>query len=116
MEKGAQWNNKKVDLSELRNPAENVEKEDQLGFSDLFKTKEMLIITVVMFFNWPIINMGYFGLGLSMTELGGNIFVDFILGALVEVRISICKMSAVMNEMYDVCLSDSRLFALCTSY
>ena len=113
MEKGARWNNIKVDLSELRNPAENVEKEDQLGFSDLFKTKEMLIITVVMFFNWPIITMGYFGLGLSMTELGGNIFVDFILGALVEVRINMCRMSAVM---YDVCLSDSRLFALCTSY
>ena len=113
MEKGARWNNIKVDLSDLRNPAENVEKEDQLGFSDLFKTKEMLIITVVMFFNWPIITMGYFGLGLSMTELGGNIFVDFILGALVEVRINMCRMSAVM---YDVCLSDSRLFALCTSY
>ena len=85
MEKGAKWNNKEVDLSELRNPAENVKKEEQLGFSDLFKTREMLIITVVMFFNWPIITMGYFGLGLSMTELGGNIFVDFILGALVEV-------------------------------
>lgn len=89
MEKGAKWNNKEVDLSELRNPAENVKKEEQLGFSDLFKTREMLIITVVMFFNWPIITMGYFGLGLSMTELGGNIFVDFILGALVEVEIFI---------------------------
>lgn len=85
MEKGAKWNNKEVDLSALVNPAGNVEKDDQLGFSDLFKTKEMLIITVVMFLNWPIITMGYFGLGLSMTELGGNIFVDFILGALVEV-------------------------------
>lgn len=29
--------------------------------------------------------MGYFGLGLSMTQLGGNIFVEFILGAAVEV-------------------------------
>ena len=93
MEKGAKWNNKEVDLSELRNPAENAEKEDQLGFSDLFKTREMLIITVIMFFNWPIITMGYFGLGLSMTELGGNIFVDFILGALVEVGINISCMT-----------------------
>merc|ERR1711911_219842 len=58
-----------------------------------FKTREMLIITVVMFFNWPIITMGYFGLGLSMTELGGNIFVDFILGALVEVGINISCMT-----------------------
>ena len=30
--------------------------------------------------------MGYFGLGLSMTQLGGNIFIEFILGALVEVN------------------------------
>ena len=88
MLKGAKWNRKEVDLSELSGSMpENEDKKDQLGFTDLFKTKDMLIITIVMFFNWPIITMGYFGLGLSMTQLGGNVFVDFILGALVEVGI-----------------------------
>jgi len=86
MLKGAKWNRKEVDLSELSGSMpENEDKKDQLGFTDLFKTKDMLIITIVMFFNWPIITMGYFGLGLSMTQLGGNVFVDFILGALVEI-------------------------------
>ena len=80
-----------MDLSGLTAPVENEDK-NQLGLKDLFR-KDILIITLVMFFNWPIITMGYFGLGLSMTELGGNIFVDFILGALVEVGINISCMT-----------------------
>ena len=35
-------------------------------------------MTIVMLFNWPIVTLGYFGLGLSMAELGDNIFVRFI--------------------------------------
>ena len=86
MEKAASWNNKTVDLSGIKEQQEE-DKSDQLtelGFLDLFRSRDILIITVVMFFNWPIITMGYFGLGLSMTQLGGNIFVEFILGAAVE--------------------------------
>ena len=85
MKKAASWNRVEVDLSGLTAPVENEDKQNQLGLKDLFR-KDILIITLVMFFNWPIITMGYFGLGLSMTQLGGNIFVDFILGALVEVN------------------------------
>ena len=89
MKRAAKWNRKTVDLSGITAVESDDEdvKRNQLGFTDLFKTKDILIITIVMFFNWPIITMGYFGLGLSMTQLGGNIFVDFILGALVEVCI-----------------------------
>ena len=70
----------------------------------------MLIITVVMSFNWPIITMGYFGLGLSMTQLGGNIFVDFILGALVEVSRLYC-MYCVLYCMY--CIVQIPGYLLC---
>ena len=87
MTKGAKWNRKEVDLSGLIKPSDCPDKHNELGFKDLFSSKDILIITIVMFFNWPIITMGYFGLGLSMTQLGGNIFVDFILGALVEVNV-----------------------------
>ena len=87
MTKGAKWNRKEVDLSGLIKPSDCPDKHNELGFQDLFSSKDILIITIVMFFNWPIITMGYFGLGLSMTQLGGNIFVDFILGALVEVNV-----------------------------
>ena len=39
----------------------------------------------MMLLNWPIISLGYFGLGLSMTQLGDDKLVSFILGALVEI-------------------------------
>lgn len=110
MARGAKWNRKEVDLSALKNPTEKIEKQDELGFADLFRSKDMLIITVVMSFNWPIITMGYFGLGLSMTQLGGNIFVDFILGALVEVSRLYC-MYCVLYCMY--CIVQIPGYLLC---
>jgi len=85
MTQAAKRNGKIIDLSKHIIKVDASEELDELGFSDLFKTKDILIITVVMFFCWPIITMGYFGLGLSMTQLGSNIFISFILGALVEV-------------------------------
>ena len=89
MMKAAKRNGKEVDLSNhvLKAPEtdETSKQQEELGFLDLFKTKDICIITIVMFFCWPILTMGYFGLGLSMTQLGGNTFINFILGALVEV-------------------------------
>ena len=38
-----------------------------------------------MIFLWPIVTLAYFGLGLSATQLGGDIFTTFILAALTEV-------------------------------
>ena len=92
MMKAAKQNGKSIDLSNhvIKTPkVDESAKQPELGFADLFKTKDILIITIVMFFCWPIITMGYYGLGLSMTKLGGNIFVNFILGALVEVTIMV---------------------------
>ena len=86
MKNAAKWNKKEVDLSGLKESTESTEIKDDLGFKDLFTNKDILIITVVMTLNWPIISMAYYGLGLSMTQLGGNLFVSFVLGALVEVR------------------------------
>ena len=86
--KAAKMNGKRIDLTHhiIKSPkVDESAKVPELGFADLFKTKDVLIITIVMFFCWPIITMGYYGLGLSMTQLGSNIFVTFILGALVEV-------------------------------
>ena len=85
MERAARWNSKTVDLSAIKHQVEDKpDLHTELGFLDLFRSRDILIITAVMFFNWPIITMGYFGLGLSMTQLGGNIFIEFILGAAVE--------------------------------
>jgi len=88
MMKAAKQNGKSIDLSNhvIKSPkVDESAKQPELGFADLFKTKDILIITIIMFFCWPIITMGYYGLGMSMTKLGSNIFVTFILGALVEI-------------------------------
>ena len=98
MTKAAKWNKKEVDLSGLRESTETTEMKDQLGFKDLFTNKDILIITVVMTLNWPIISMAYYGLGLSMTQLGGNLFVSFVLGALVEVK-NLRKVQKVYNQV-----------------
>jgi OCT family organic cation transporter-like MFS transporter 4/5 len=95
MTRAAKRNGKNIDLSQhvIKTPEVDASKKTaELGFTDLFKTKDVLIITIVMFLCWPIITMGFFGLGLSMTQLGGNIFVSFILGAVVEVQ---------LNTLYD---------------
>ena len=42
-------------------------------------------LKVAMIFLWPIVTLAYFGLGLSATQLGGDIFTTFILAALTEV-------------------------------
>jgi len=89
MMKAAKMNGKPVDLShhQIKKPEKTVEnavEEKQLGVSDLF-SREIWVITVAMSFIWPIVTLAYFGLGLSMTQLGGDIFVSFILGAITEI-------------------------------
>ena len=112
MEKAARWNSKTVDLSGLKQEEEEdtPDKQSELGFLDLFRHRDILIITVVMFFNWPIITMGYFGLGLSMTQLGGNIFIEFILGAAVEAG------DYSTRAKFYILFPDPWLSSLCSSY
>ena len=38
-----------------------------------------------MAFDWALVTMVYYGISMSMTVLGGNIFVNFIASALVEI-------------------------------
>ena len=55
MEKAARWNKKTVDLSGLGvRLEEETNKKDELGLLDLFRKRDILLITLVMFFNWPI--------------------------------------------------------------
>ena len=96
MTKAAKLNGKNMDFRKhvLKHSSGAIEdKSSELGFLDLFRQKDICVITLVMFFCWPIITMGYFGLGLSMTQLGGNIFISFILGALVEVLLYFLEMN-----------------------
>ena len=41
--------------------------------------------TIIMAVNWALVAMVYYGIGMSMTVLGGNIFLNFVLSAVLEI-------------------------------
>ncbi len=41
--------------------------------------------TLIMFANWMFSTLGYYGLSLNAVNLGGNIYVSFVLTALIEI-------------------------------
>ena len=40
---------------------------------------------IVMGINWAIVSMVYYGIGMSTTVLGGNIFINFVGAGLAEI-------------------------------
>jgi len=86
MTRAARMNGKPMDLTHhvLKAKEKEEDKIPQLGVADLFDS-QLWKITVAMSFLWPIVTMAYFGLGLSATQLGGDIFTTFILAALTEI-------------------------------
>ena len=61
------------------------EKNHNLGLKDLFKNSEIRKITLVMFVNWIVCSLGYYGISLGAANLGGDVFVSNILLALIEI-------------------------------
>lgn len=57
----------------------------KLSGADLFKTPELRKRTLVVFFLWPVISMVYYGMAMKANVLGGDIYVNFIFAALVEI-------------------------------
>ncbi|OWF45914.1 organic cation transporter protein-like [Mizuhopecten yessoensis] len=51
----------------------------------LFSSRVMLLRTTVIFFNWFIVAMMYYGLSLNAGNLGGNFFLNMFLSGLVEI-------------------------------
>jgi len=65
--------------------AANEDKEgDQLGLKDLF-SKELWLITVVMWIAWPVVTMGYYGITFGMANLSDDIFTNFIVSSIIEI-------------------------------
>lgn len=50
----------------------------------LFRSKVMTIRTLVIFFNWMVVAMVYYGLSLNAANLGINVYLDFLLLGLCE--------------------------------
>ena len=55
----------------------------QLGFKSLFQKANVRTITIVLFINWCLVNLGYYGLSLASGNLSDDIFVSFILISLI---------------------------------
>ncbi len=51
----------------------------------LFKTRAVSKVTLVMWFNWATVTLGYYGISLGIGRLGSDVFLNLALvGALVN--------------------------------
>ncbi|XP_060068380.1 organic cation transporter protein-like [Ylistrum balloti] len=64
------------DIDEVPKPTGN--------FLQLFTNRILLIRTLIIFFNWTVVTMIYYGLSLNSGNLGGNFYLNFFLSGLVE--------------------------------
>lgn len=55
------------------------------GFTDLFKTPELRKRTLVAFYLWPVVSMVYYGMAMKTNVLGGDLYINFIFGAVIEI-------------------------------
>ncbi|KJH47186.1 transporter, major facilitator family protein [Dictyocaulus viviparus] len=52
---------------------------------DLFKTPVLRKRTLVTFFLWPVVSMVYYGMAMKPNALGGDIYINFVFSATVEI-------------------------------
>ncbi|XP_041369552.1 organic cation transporter protein-like [Gigantopelta aegis] len=50
----------------------------------MFTSPVLLLRCVIIFFNWLAINIIYYGLGLNVSNLSGNVYLNFVISSLVE--------------------------------
>ena len=62
-----------------------VEENEQLGLKSLFNRWYMTKISLIMFYNWMAATIGYYGLGMFSVHLAGDIYINFVLSALIEI-------------------------------
>ena len=62
----------------------------------MFTDKSIRLRSFIMMFNWGMVALVYYGIGMSMTQLGGDIFINFILAAVGEI----------LGYIYNICVAD----------
>ncbi len=45
----------------------------------------MVKITLIMWLNWIVVSVGYYGISLGIGDVGPNVFINFLLVSLVEI-------------------------------
>ena len=83
MENG--FGNKHVSLRRAKLTSKPGSSERSYGILDLFTNRSTCIITVIMIICWFVNSLVYYGLSLNVKNLGGNMYVNFVLAGLVEI-------------------------------
>ncbi|XP_060068379.1 organic cation transporter protein-like [Ylistrum balloti] len=74
----------KVTIPEKILTADSIEEPEAGRLWHLFTSRVLLIRTLIIFFNWAVVSMVYYGLSLNTGNLGGDFYVNFLLSGLVE--------------------------------
>lgn len=61
------------------------ELDNKATFVDLFRTPNMRIKSLSIFFNWIVCGMGLFGMSQYIGQVGGNIFVNFTVSGAIQI-------------------------------
>lgn len=83
MENG--FGNKHVSLRRAKSTSKSGSSVRSYGILDLFTNISTCIITLIMIISWFVNSLVYYGLSLNVKNLGGNMYVNFVLAGLVEI-------------------------------
>ncbi|XP_067674871.1 organic cation transporter protein-like [Haliotis asinina] len=74
-----------VDLpSTVFNKSSTEKNQHQGKVWEMFTTPRLLIRCLIIFFNWLVVSMVYFGLGLNVQNLSGDIYLNFTIANIME--------------------------------
>ncbi|XP_076639870.1 organic cation transporter protein isoform X1 [Colletes latitarsis] len=69
----------------LHQNSKRTESDHKASFFDLFRTPNMRIKSLSIFFNWIVCGMGLFGMSQYIGQVGGNIFVNFTVSGAIQI-------------------------------
>ncbi|XP_067675131.1 organic cation transporter protein-like [Haliotis asinina] len=61
-----------------------VDEGDRGKFTQLFTSRVIRNRTLIIFFNWFVVNIAYYGLGLNVQNLSGDIYLNYTIASIVE--------------------------------
>ncbi|XP_061177668.1 organic cation transporter protein-like [Saccostrea echinata] len=82
LRKAAKVNN--VTLPEKLFDDDVMKKPETAALWNLFTSRVLLFRTLIIFFNWMVVSMTYYGLSLNTGNLGGDFYVNFLISGVVE--------------------------------
>ena len=80
----ARWNGKELDPKLSLAPIKTGNHRTSSSPADLFRGREMTIKTLSQGFVWMVNGMVYYGIALAADDLGGSLYLNFVLVSLVE--------------------------------